>query len=91
MKNQPRLVEMTDEQIRRVRDYGSSPKERRAARQELSERSAMAALRDEVVRALAESGEDPDTKIRARREWQRRQAEARRRAVQEQEADHAAG
>jgi hypothetical protein len=63
---------MTDEQVRLTRDYASSPKERRQARQELSERSALVALRDEVVHTLAVSGEDTDTRIRATREWRRR-------------------
>ena len=63
---------LTDEQVRLTRDYANSPKERKQARQELAERSALMVLRDEIVRAIAESSEDPGTRIRAQRELVRR-------------------
>ena len=63
---------LTDKQVYLTRDYASSPKERKQARQELAKRSALMTLRNEIVRALAESGEDPGTRIRAQRELVRR-------------------
>lgn len=80
---------LTDDQVRLTRDYASSARERRQARRELAERSALMVMRDEAVRVLAESGEDPGTKLRARREWRRRVTQ--RHVAQEQEAEHATG